>query len=77
MDRDSDKLFSSYIKEQQNAMLLKEKGRVEGVKEGRIEMRREDVKRLLNEGWSAEKIINFFRMSSDEVMLYFGDAQTV
>lgn len=79
--RHSDKLFSSYIKEQQNAMILEEKGRAkgraEGRKEGRIEARTGDIKRMISKGLSMAEIIDLLGLSSDEVTLYFGDAQTV
>ena len=59
------KLYSSYIKEQQNAMILEERGRAK------------TIKQLLKNGLPAEKIISLLEMSSDEVKFYFGNIQPV
>ena len=84
----SGKLYSSYIKEQQNAMLLEEKaraeGRAEGIAEGeargeekgRAKGRADSIRQLIKKGLSAAKIIDLFDLSDDEAKLYFGDIQT-
>ena len=69
----SGKLYSSYIKEQQNAILLKEEGRKEGRKEGKAEA----IKQLLKKGLTAANIISLFDLSDEEAAFYFGDMQTV
>lgn len=75
------KLFSSYIKEQQNAMLLEEKGIKEGIEIGRAEGeakgRADSIKQLLKKGLSAAYIIDLFDLSDDEAKKYFGNMQTV
>lgn len=74
-------LFSTYIKEQQNAIELEEKGRVEGHKEGLKEGRKEGLKegraesirQLIRKGLEMSYIIDLFDMSKDEANQYFGD----
>ena len=85
----SGKLYSSYIKEQQNAMILEERARAEGRAEGEAKGRaegeatgevkgiRKTIKQLLKKGLSAENIISLLELSSDEAQLYFSDTPTV
>ena len=85
----SGKLYSSYIKEQQNAMILEERARAEGRAEGEAKGRaegeatgevkgiRKTIKQLLKKGLSAENIISLLELSSDEAQLYFSDISTV
>ena len=73
----SGKLYSSYIKEQQNAMILQDKARAEGEAKGRAEGKAEAIKQLLKKGLSTANIIDLFDLSKDEAKLYFGDTQTV
>ena len=65
----SGKLYSSYIKEQQNAILLKEEGRKEG--------KAESIKQLLKKGLTVANIISLFDLSDEEAAFYFGDMQTI
>ncbi len=58
-----DKLYSTYIKEQQNTMLAEEKGRAEGRAEGRIEL----IKNLINVGRSIKEIAEFFKTDETEI----------
>ena len=58
-------LYSSYIKRQQNAILLKEEGR-----------KVEPIRQLSKKRLIVAKIIDLFDLSDDEAKLYFGDIQT-
>ena len=87
--RHSGKLYSSYIKEQQNAMMLEEKARAEGRAEGWAEGRAEGeakgevkgiaktIRQLLKNGLTTEKIVSLLELSNEEAKLYFNDRQTV
>ena len=74
--RHSGKLYSSYIKEQQNAMLLAEKAKAEGEAKGeakgKIETMLKNIRNLLNNGFTAEKITELFALSDEEAKMYFG-----
>ena len=49
------------------------KGRAEGEAKGKAEF----IKQMLQNGFTAEKIIAMFHLSQEETTLYFGNAQTV
>lgn len=65
------KLYSQYIKEQQNELLIREKGRAEGEVKGRAKT----IRQLIKNGLSTDKIISLPEMSNDEILLYFGNPQ--
>ena len=52
-------------------------GKAEGKAEGRAEGKAEFIKQMLQNGFTAEKIIAIFNLSKEEASLYFGNAQTV
>ena len=75
--RHSGKLYSSYIKEQQNAMMLEEKARAEGRAEGEAKGIAKTIRQLLKNGLTTEKIVSLLELSNEEAKLYFNDRQTV
>ena len=79
--RHSGKLYSSYIKEQQNAMMLEEKaraeGRAEGEAKGEVKGIAKTIIQLLKNGLTTEKIVSLLELSNEEAKLYFNDRQTV
>ena len=52
-------------------------GKAEGRAEGKAEGKAEIFKQMLQNGFTAEKIISMFHLSKEETHLYFGDAQPV
>ena len=47
------------------------KGRAEGKAEGKIETMLKNIRNLLNNGFTAEKITELFALSDEEANLYF------
>ena len=57
------KLYSSFIKEYQNSLSIKEEGRKEGEKKGKLEM----IKSLLGIGRSIKEIAEFYKTDEAEI----------
>ena len=69
-------LYTEYDSELAKKVLVEETAQ-EAEARGRAEGKAEFIKQMLQNGFTAEKIISMFHLSKEETNLYFGDAQTV
>ena len=61
------KLYSSFIKEYQNSLSIKEEGRKEGRREGEKKGKLEMIKSLLGIGRSIKEIAEFYKTDEAEI----------
>ena len=66
------KLYSEYVKEQQNTMLIQEKAHEEGKTEGIMET----ITKLIKKGFNKDSIISLLDISEEDARFYFSNPQT-